>query len=293
VTRFVLGSNVADIADPHPVVTADNPQFFPVGTTTVKFTATDASGNKTSETSTLTVLPKPEPGTTPPPLPPPRDNKPPANVSGVQARVGDGRIIMKWVNPTDSDFDHVEITRTNGTGPGTTRKMVFSGKGTGYTDTGIPNDVEVRYVISSVDKNGNHSVGVAVVGVPKRALLRTPGDGAKLKKLPTQFVWVADPKATYYNVQLFLGGSLLFKSTSATPRKVMSVFPTGTVFRFKSPWKWEGKTYKMTKGTYTWYVWPGYGAREDVKYGRLMGAATFQVTQLPKPKPKAKPKKKP
>jgi hypothetical protein len=34
----------------------------------------------------------------------------------------------------------------------------------------------------------------------------------------------------------------------------------------------------MTKGLYTWYVWPGYGAREDINYGPLMGSATFQVT---------------
>jgi hypothetical protein len=273
--------------------------FFVVGTTTVKWTATDASGNKTTVSAKLTVLPKPAAGTTPPPLPPPSDNRPPGNVTNVQARTGDGRIIMKWTNPTDTDFDHVEITRTVGTGPTATRRVVYSGKGTTYTDTGLQNDAEARYVISSVDKNGNHSGGVAVIGVPKRALLRTPGDGAKLKKLPVQFMWVADPKATYYNLQLYLGGSLLLQSTTAQPRKVMSVFPTGTVFKFKSPWKWEGKTYKMGKGTYTWYVWPGYGPREDVKYGRLMGAATFQVTQVaqpkpkPKPKPKAKPKKKP
>jgi hypothetical protein len=139
---------------------------------------------------------------------------------------------------------------------------------------------------------------VAVIGVPKRALLRTPADGGNLKKLPTQFVWVADPKATYYNLQLYAGGSLLLQSTTAQPRKIMSVFPSGTVYKFKSPWKWEGKKYTMTKGIYTWYLWPGYGAREDVKYGRLLGAATFQVTPpkaKPKPKAKAKatPKKKP
>jgi hypothetical protein len=291
ISRFLGGYFVSDIADPHPGVAIDHPVFFVVGTTTVKWTATDASGNKTTVTAKLTVLPKPAAGTTPPALPPPSDNRPPANVTNVQARAGDARIIMKWTNPTDADFDHVEITRTTGT-----RKVVYNGKGATYTDTGLQNDVEVRYVISSVDKSGNHSVGVAVIGVPKRALLRAPADGAKLKKVPVQFVWVAAPKATYYNLQLYLGGSLLLQSTAATPRKVMSVFPTGTVFKFKSPWKWEGKTYKMTKGLYTWYVWPGYGAREDVKYGRLMGAATFQVTQTPakpKPKPKAKPKKKP
>ena len=296
ISRFIFGSHVDDIADPHPVITHNAPAFFPVGATTVKFTATDASGNKASASATLTILPKPAPGTTPPPLPPPSDNKPPGNVTNVQARVGDGKIIMRWTNPTDADFDHVEITRTNGTGPSATRKVVYSGKGKAYTDTGLQNDVEVRYVISSVDKIGNHSGGVAVVGVPKRALLRTPADGVKLKKVPAQFVWVADPKASYYNLQLYQGGSLLLQSTTATsaaPKKVMSVFPTGTVFKFKTPWKWEGRTYKMTKGLYTWYIWPGYGPREDIKYGRLMGAATFQITQTPaKPKPKPKKKKK-
>jgi hypothetical protein len=34
----------------------------------------------------------------------------------------------------------------------------------------------------------------------------------------------------------------------------------------------------MTKGLYTWYVWPGYGAREKIEYGALMGSATFQLT---------------
>ena len=46
ITAFVFGAHVADIADAHPRVTTDAPPFFPVGTTTVTFTAIDASGNK-------------------------------------------------------------------------------------------------------------------------------------------------------------------------------------------------------------------------------------------------------
>ena len=78
VSRFLGGYFVSDIADPHPSVALDHPVFFVVGTTTVKWTATDASGNKTTVTAKLTVLPKPAAGTTPPPLPPPSDNRPPA-----------------------------------------------------------------------------------------------------------------------------------------------------------------------------------------------------------------------
>jgi hypothetical protein len=291
---FVNGYHVDDIADAHPNVIADNPQFFTVGTTVVHYTATDASGNKTLGQATLTVLPKPAPGTTPPPLPPPKDNRPPGNVTSVVAKAGDGKIIMSWKNPTDADFDHVEITRTSGTGSGATKTIVYQGKATTATIKGLANDVQARFVISCVDKNGNHSAGVAVVGTPKRAFLRTPADGASLKVIPKQFVWLPDPKATYYNVQLYLGSSLVAESTSQTSKKVLSVFPVRSPYKFKSPWKWEGKSYKMTKGTYTWYVWPGYGDRAAVNYGRLLGSATFKLTVNPKPaKPAKKPKKKP
>ena len=292
ITRFVFGFHVADIADPSPKVTSNPPAFFPVGTTTVTFTATDASGNKASASAKLTVRPKPAPGTTPPPLPPPSDNKPPGPVTNVQAKGGDGRAIFKWTNPTDPDFDHTEITRTTSvTSSAATGTVVYSGKGTTYTDKGLQNGNQYRYVLVSVDKNGNKSAGVATVVVPKKALLKAPADGARLKQLPKRFVWLADPKAAYYNLQLYVGGTLLFKSTAAAnPTKILSTWTTAPFFVFKSPWKWEGRSYKMTKGVYTWYVWPGYGAREAAKYGPLMGSATFQVTPAPA-KPKAKPKK--
>ncbi|MDQ2969309.1 MAG: HYR domain-containing protein, partial [Actinomycetota bacterium] len=297
IKAFIFGSHVGDIADANPIVSADNPQFFGVGTTVVKFTAVDASGNKASASAKLTVLPKPAPGTTPPPLPPPSDNKPPGPVVNLQAKGGDGRATFKWTNPTDSDFDHTEITRTTSlsfkaVGVGT---VVYSGKGTTFTDKGLQNGVEYRYVIASVDKIGNKAAGVPIVVVPKRAFLKTPADGARLKQIPKQFVWVADPKASYYNLQLYLGGTLLFQSTAAEAKKILSTWTTTPSFVLASPWKWEGRTYTMTKGVYTWYVWPGFGAREAAKYGPLMGSATFQVTATakPKPKPKTKPKQKP
>jgi hypothetical protein len=76
-----------------------------------------------------------------------------------------------------------------------------------------------------------------------------------------------------------VGGALLFQSTAADPTKILSVFPTKPLYKFKSPWRWEGRRYKMKKGLYTWYVWPGYGARADVNYGPLMGSATFRLTR--------------
>jgi hypothetical protein len=290
--KFIFGAHVSDIADPHPTLVTDTPGLFPVGTTTVHFTAMDASGNKTKAEAKLTILPKPAPGTTPPALPPPTDNTPPANVTGLTGKGGDRRATLKWTNPKNSDFAAIEIERgtnaafSSGKASGT---VVYHGSGTSYVDKGLTNDVSYRYIVHSLDKNGNKSEGVPVNVTPHLQLLKTPPDGARLAAIPKKFVWARDSKAAYYNFQLFLGGSLVLQSTDAEPRKILSTWTTGPSLNFKNPWKWEGKSYKIAKGTYTWYVWPGYGARADVKYGPLMGSATFQITKTPKP---AKPKKK-
>jgi len=53
---------VSDLADPNPTVTNDAPALFPLGTTTVTWTATDASGNSSTATQTVIVNePVPQP----------------------------------------------------------------------------------------------------------------------------------------------------------------------------------------------------------------------------------------
>jgi hypothetical protein len=48
-------ATATDNCDAHPVITSDAPAIFPLGTTTVTFTATDASGNSATRTTTVTV----------------------------------------------------------------------------------------------------------------------------------------------------------------------------------------------------------------------------------------------
>jgi hypothetical protein len=60
-TPVTLVATATDICDASPVITSDAPAIFPLGSTTVTFTATDASGNISSATTTVTVV-----DTTPP-----------------------------------------------------------------------------------------------------------------------------------------------------------------------------------------------------------------------------------
>jgi hypothetical protein len=61
IQAFLAGAGATDICDPSPVITEDAPAFFLLGETVVTFTATDAAGNDTDCTATVTVV-----DTTPP-----------------------------------------------------------------------------------------------------------------------------------------------------------------------------------------------------------------------------------
>jgi hypothetical protein len=54
-TAVPLNVSVTDLSDPNPVVTSNELEVYPPGTTTVTFTATDASGNSASCSVDVTV----------------------------------------------------------------------------------------------------------------------------------------------------------------------------------------------------------------------------------------------
>ncbi|MDO5767350.1 MAG: SUMF1/EgtB/PvdO family nonheme iron enzyme [Spirochaetales bacterium] len=89
------------------------------------------------------------------------DFTPPAKVKGVTATYSNKLkvIILNWINPTDSDFDHVEIsyTSTDSTGDSEKSKAEVV-TGTEKTFEGIDgNKSYYTYYIASVDKLGNKS----------------------------------------------------------------------------------------------------------------------------------------
>ncbi|CAN5216581.1 hypothetical protein BH18ACT12_BH18ACT12_10580 [soil metagenome] len=259
VNSFVNGASATDLVDPSPVVFENAPSFIPVGTHSIIFTARDFSGNSVSREVTLIVLPQPPASTPPLPIPPPLSA--PANVRNLTAVSLNGAIRLRWQTP--AGVDHIVITRSvAGTG-----QVVFTGSAATYLDSGLQNGTEYRYVVASVDAAGNSSAGVPIVAVPRRNLLRSPKDGARLRK-PPRLMWAANAEADYFNSQLLLNG-----------KKILSIWPVKNAFQLKKSWKFQGRKYTLTPGLYQWYVWPGFGARSAVNYGELLGTRTFRIVR--------------
>jgi hypothetical protein len=261
VPSFLNGASATDTVDPNPRVGNDAPEFLTVGVHTVTFGATDFSGNTTLKSAVIEVLPMPPAGTPPLPIPPARAA--PSDVLNLKAEAGDRRVRLSWQAP--AGVDHVVISRSLSLGGDA--QVVYTGSAESFLDRAVVNTLEYRYVVVSVGKDGLASAGVAATARPRPTLLKAPKDGARLRKSP-KLSWVANSEANYYNVQLFRGD-----------KKILSIWPVKPALKLKSKWKYQGHAYKLSRGVYRWYVWPGFGARKAVDYGEMLGFSTFQIVR--------------
>ncbi len=259
VPSFLSGASATDTVDPNPRVSNDAPEFLTVGVHTVTFAASDFSGNGVAKTAVIEVLPMPPAGTPPLPIPPPRGAPP--DVRDLKAEAGDRQVRLSWQTP--SGVDHVVISRSLSLGGDA--QVVYTGSGDAFLDRAVVNTLEYRYVVVSLDEEGLASAGVAASARPRPTLLKAPKDGARLRKAP-KLRWAANSEAGYYNVQLFRAN-----------KKILSIWPVKTALILKNRWKYQGHTYKLSRGVYRWYVWPGFGARKAVDYGEMLGFSTFQI----------------
>ncbi|MDH5655271.1 MAG: DUF4959 domain-containing protein [Spirochaetia bacterium] len=100
------------------------------------------------------------------PAPAVPDTTAPAEVTGATLETTHGGSYDKvtWTDPTDADFDHVEVTFTDGGG---TKRTVTVAKGIEFYDantiaTGTIFKVGTTVTIKTVDKTGNKSTGVSL-----------------------------------------------------------------------------------------------------------------------------------
>jgi hypothetical protein len=206
------------------------------------------------------------------------DTRPPV-LGRIRAELTPRGIVVKW--QASKDTFSVAVVRRPGL-KGKKPSLVFSGKAPAFTDRRLTKGIKYRYTVTAYDEAENAAVkGLAVKSdisvrgpaarpsrpTATRPALTRPALDARVKE-PPLLAWTAVPKATYYNVQLFIGG-----------KKVLTAWPTGTSFQLARTWKFEGRTQRLRPGRYRWYVWPGFGKRSASRYGKLIGTRTFTVVR--------------
>jgi hypothetical protein len=73
------------------------------------------------------------------------------------------------------------------------------------------------------------------------------------------------PKADHYNAQVYRNG-----------RKIFSAWPRKPQLKLKASWRFNGRTYRMRPGVYTWIVWP---AVSPTRYGKMLGQSSFRIVK--------------
>jgi hypothetical protein len=156
---------------------------------------------------------------------------------------------LSW--KASADITTVKIVRTGG---GAAAATVYDGKRVmRFSDQRVRNGRRYSYVVTAFDAAGNEA-RLKCHAKPSAPLV-APREGAHVRG-GVILRWRAVPKASYYNVQLWVGGT-----------KVLTVWPSGQSLRLP----------RLSAGSYSWYVWPGLGPRSKHRYGALLGRGTFIV----------------
>jgi hypothetical protein len=271
IAAFAGRARARDLVDANPRAKAELPALIPLGATPVRFVFIDSAGNQAVAHATVTVV---ESGPGRPPgevLSMGGDRAGPPDPRNVQAKPGPASAQLVWENPLDENFDHVDIYRSEVTEAlrttlATVNVLVYRGKGTTFKDRRVKGGVHYRYSIVSFDKEGDRSLGAIVDIVTRLSFLVAPREGALLSRPPT-LRWKRKTGATYYNVQVFRGKT-----------KILSAWPTGTSLKLSPGWRYGGRSHRLVRGIYRWYLWPGIGKRSQPRYGPLMGERTFTIT---------------
>jgi hypothetical protein len=186
-------------------------------------------------------------------------------------------VTLAWRESTEADLEEYVVTRSS---PRATQAsaetVVYRGLDSSFTDRGLRNRVEYRYVVYVHDRAGNRSSGVAILATPRAVLLIRPREGAQVRA-PVALAWVRSPKAAYYNVQLYRITKRGPAKTGAGV-KLLSAWPEKARLTLHATWFFDDRRRRLTPGRYRWYVWPGLGPRAERRYGELLGQSEFVVT---------------
>lgn len=97
--------------------------------------------------------------------------------------------------------------------------------------------------------------------------LLSPVEGAGVPaRHSLRFAWYPVERARRYNLQLWRQGRHGWK-------KIASVFPYRERFLLQRSWLYDGRRYRLARGSYRWYAWPWLGSR----YGSMLGSNSFSA----------------
>jgi hypothetical protein len=188
------------------------------------------------------------------------DSTPPA-LTDLVATPLDGSVTLKW--KLSKDAAKVTVTRAGGKGG---NKGIYDGKETqALTDKSLQNGIRYTYVVKVVDEAGN-TASKEVKAEPSAPLF-SPRQEARVHG-SVMLHWRPVPKASYYNVQLWYARV-----------KILSKWPHSPSFRVPRHWTFNGHSYSLRPGRYTWYVWPGFGKRAKHHFGARIGVSAFVVAK--------------
>jgi hypothetical protein len=165
-------------------------------------------------------------------------------------------IAMTWRMPTASDLLKIVVLRNATRAPRNIKDgtIVFSGKAAKASVRQLGGKTAF-YRAFAVDRAGNASA-TAAVRIKQPVFKLFPENGSELRGT-VRLTWKKPKKASYFNVQLYLGS-----------KRVTQSWPKNGSFKIPRS--------KLKKGkTYAWYVWPGVGKKSAARYGTLIGKSTF------------------
>jgi hypothetical protein len=183
-------------------------------------------------------------------------------IAGLRATQRGRGARLRWTAGAAS----VRVTRQPGH-RGRRSSVIHTGRGATVLDRGLRPGRRYVYVLEAVDPAGNRSQrSISIVaGAAVRDLLVAPRRGVVVKRPPV-LRWQRVRPARFYHVQIFRRGRLVLLAWPSQPRLAL-----------KRRWRAEGRTHRLSRGTYTWFVWAGYGSRFEPRYGRVLGRRSFVV----------------
>jgi hypothetical protein len=184
-------------------------------------------------------------------------DKTPPTLSKLAVKAGDRSVHLSWVASAGTQL--VQVSRTSKAQAGKSG-LVFSGTAKSFRDTRLKVGARYHYTVKAIDQAGNSASKTIAVTAPGALFAPMPGERVST---PPVLSWTPVKGAQYYNVQLVRGS------------KILSAWPGTNHFRVPRSWLYEGHRYRLHRGVYRWYIWPGFGTFSANNYGRVLGGSSF------------------